>query len=167
MPRVGRRRSSSVSVRKAGSGMVRERVVDLSTDSRKMQKPEAAQNKAVSPQRSAMMARIGQKDTAPEIFVRKLLHRLGFRFRLHRRDLPGTPDIVLAGQRVALLVHGCFWHRHPGCRFAYIPKSRTDFWSAKFARNVARDREVLEKLRALGWRAHVIWECETGDEAAL
>jgi DNA mismatch endonuclease (patch repair protein) len=118
-------------------------------------------------QRSAMMARIGQKNTAPEISVRRVLHRLGFRFRLHRRDLPGTPDIVLAGRRIALMVHGCFWHRHPGCRFAYSPKSRTEFWNAKFARNVIRDQEVEQKLTALGWHAHVIWECETRDAAAL
>jgi DNA mismatch endonuclease (patch repair protein) len=127
----------------------------------------SARNGAVSAQRSAMMARIGQKNTAPEICVRRVLHRLGFRFRLHRRDLPGTPDIVLTGRRIALLVHGCFWHRHPGCRFAYSPKIRTEFWNAKFARNVIRDHEVEQKLAALGWYAHVIWECETGDAAAL
>ena len=84
----------------------------------------------------AMMARIGQKNTAPEIAVRRALHGLGARFRLHRRDLPGTPDVVLPGRRLALLIHGCFWHRHAGCRFAYTPKSRLEFWSAKFARNV-------------------------------
>ena len=94
-----------------------------------------------------MMARIGQKNTRPEISVRRLLHRLGFRFRLHRRDLPGTPDIVFAKRRIALLVHGCFWHRHSGCRFAYMPKSRVEFWGTKFARNVMRDREVERKAR--------------------
>jgi DNA mismatch endonuclease (patch repair protein) len=114
-----------------------------------------------------MMARIGQRDTAPEIAVRRLLHRLGIRFRLHRRDLPGTPDIVLPGRRIAVLVHGCFWHRHAGCRFAYNPKSRVDFWQAKFDRNVARDSEVRKALSDLGWRVHVVWECETGDLAAL
>src|SRR5258708_7473772 len=105
MQRVGRRRSSSETVREVGSGSrVRKGGVDLPTDSQKMQKAEPAQNQAVSPQRSSMMARIGQKNTAPELSVRKLLHRLGFRFRIHRRDLPGTPDIVLSRHRVALLV---------------------------------------------------------------
>ena len=125
------------------------------------------QDDPVPPARSAMMARIGQKDTAPEVAVRRVLHRLGFRFRLHRRDLPGTPDIVLVAQRIALLVHGCFWHRHLGCRFAYNPKSRVDFWRAKFDRNVVRDNEVDEALTELGWKVHVIWECETNDISAL
>jgi DNA mismatch endonuclease (patch repair protein) len=132
-----------------------------------MQDSDNPSQNAASAQRSAMMARIGQKDTAPEISVRRVLHRLGYRFRLHRRDLPGTPDIVLARRHIALLVHGCFWHRHPGCRFAYSPKSRTEFWNAKFARNVIRDHEVEQKLTTLGWHVHVIWECETGDAATL
>lgn len=113
------------------------------------------------------MSRIGQKDTAPEIAVRQTLHGLGVRFRLHRRDLPGTPDVVLPGRRLALLVHGCFWHRHAGCRFAYTPKSRPEFWKTKFARNVDRDREVEVVLAELGWRVEVIWECETRDPAVL
>ncbi len=125
------------------------------------------QDQPISPKRSAMMARIGQKNTAPEIAVRRILHRLGIRFRLHRRDLPGTPDIVLPGRRIAILVHGCFWHRHSGCRFAYTPNSRIEFWKAKFDRNVARDGEVQEALTDLGWRSHVVWECETDDLAAL
>ena len=114
-----------------------------------------------------MMARIGQRNTAPEIAVRRVLHAFGARFRLHRRDLPGTPDIVLPGRRLALLVHGCFWHRHKGCRFAYMPKTRIEFWRAKFARNVSRDREVERALGSLGWRVAIIWECETEDPAAL
>src|SRR5271155_5773093 len=93
-------------------------------------------------ERSAMMARIGQRNTAPEIAVRRILHRLGLRFRLHRRDLPGTPGIVLPRRKLAILVHGCFWHHHAGCRFAYTPKSRVGFWNAKFDRNVARDHDV-------------------------
>ncbi len=114
-----------------------------------------------------MMARIRPRDTAPEMAVRRTLHRLGLRFRLHRRDLPGTPDIVLPGRKLAILVHGCFWHRHAGCRFAYTPKSRVEFWKAKFERNVARDQEVEMALTDLGWRVCVVWECETGDRAAL
>lgn len=114
-----------------------------------------------------MMARIGQRNTAPEIAVRRILHRLGMRFRLHRRDLPGTPDIVLPSRKIAVLVHGCFWHRHAGCPFAYTPKSRVEFWKAKFERNVARDQEVQKALTGLGWRVCVVWECETRDPATL
>jgi DNA mismatch endonuclease, patch repair protein len=125
------------------------------------------QDHPIPPERSAMMAQIGQRNTAPEIAVRRILHRLGLRFRLHRRDLPGTPDIVLPGRKIALLVHGCFWHRHAGCRFAYTPKSRVDFWKAKFDRNVARDHDVQQALTDLGWRVHVLWECDTRDLAAL
>ena len=115
----------------------------------------------VDPKRSANMARIGPRDTRPELAVRRALHRMGYRFRLHRKDLPGRPDIVLPRLRTIILVHGCFWHRHPNCRFAYTPKSRTDFWFEKFLRNVARDREVRAELEGLGWTVQVIWECET------
>jgi DNA mismatch endonuclease (patch repair protein) len=128
---------------------------------------ESQENAPIPPERSALMARIGQKNTAPEIAVRRVLYSLGVRFRLHRRDLPGTPDVVLPGRRLALLIHGCFWHRHAGCHFAYTPKSRLEFWSAKFDRNVDRDREVERALAELGWRVHVIWECETRDPVAL
>jgi DNA mismatch endonuclease (patch repair protein) len=119
------------------------------------------------PKRSAMMARIGPRDTAPELAVRRTLHRLGYRFRLHRADLPGKPDIVLPRHRTVFLVHGCFWHRHPGCRFAYRPKSRVEFWESKFKRNVARDRKVERELREGGWTVHVVWGCETRDPLAL
>ncbi len=118
-------------------------------------------------QRSANMARIGPKDTRPELAVRSVLHGLGFRFRLHRRDLPGTPDIALPKYRTTILVHGCFWHRHPNCRFAYTPKSRTDFWLEKFTKNIARDRLVRQTLRRMGWKVLVIWECETASREAL
>jgi len=122
----------------------------------------------VSPERrSAMMARIGSKDTQPELRVRRMAHALGFRFRLHRRDLPGTPDLVFPKFRVALFVHGCYWHRHEGCSKAYTPKSRVDFWQEKFAANVERDARAAEKLRAMGWKPVVIWECETTDPARL
>lgn len=107
------------------------------------------------------MSRIRGKDTRPELRVRSALHRLGYRFRLNRRDLPGKPDIVLPRHQTVIFVHGCFWHRHPGCRFAYTPKSRVEFWQTKFQRNVERHREVEEELQTLGWRVLVVWECET------
>lgn len=110
--------------------------------------------------RSRMMAGIGGKNTAPELAVRRFLQRAGFRFRLHRRDLPGRPDIVLAKYGAAVLVHGCFWHRHPSCRFATTPANNREFWQAKFAQNIARDRRNLRELRQLGWTPLVIWECE-------
>ncbi len=106
------------------------------------------------------MSRIRGKDTGPEIAVRSSLHRLGFRFRLHVNDLPGRPDIVLPKYRTVIFVHGCFWHRHKGCRFAYTPKTRTAFWTAKFAENVARDALNRQSLEGLGWRVLVIWECQ-------
>jgi DNA mismatch endonuclease (patch repair protein) len=113
--------------------------------------------------RSWNMSRIRGKDTAPEITVRSLMHGMGYRYRLHRRDLPGTPDIVLPARRKALLVHGCFWHRHPGCRYAYAPKSRVDYWSDKFEKTVARDKAAQCELEKAGWEVMVIWECELKD----
>jgi DNA mismatch endonuclease (patch repair protein) len=117
--------------------------------------------------RSALMARIRAKNTGPEIIVRRILHSAGYRFRLHRKGLPGTPDIVLPRHRIVILVHGCFFHSHAGCKFAYVPKTRTRFWRAKFAANVARDRRVLRALRKVGWTPIVVWECETFDVARL
>jgi DNA mismatch endonuclease (patch repair protein) len=111
--------------------------------------------------RSWNMSRIRDRDSKPEKVVRSTLHRLGYRFRLHRADLPGKPDIVLPKYRTVVFVHGCFWHRHPDCRFAYTPKSRVDFWNAKFTRNVERDLEVQEELHKLGWKIVIIWECQT------
>lgn len=113
------------------------------------------------------MSRIKGRDTVPEVVVRRIAHRLGFRFRLHRKDLPGRPDLVFPRYRSVVFVHGCFWHRHEGCRFAYEPKTRIGFWSEKFRRNVARDRDNEEALRALGWRVLVIWECEMRNLTAL
>lgn len=115
----------------------------------------------VAPARSALMARIGGKNTKPEIVVRKMLHSLGGRFRLHRGDLPGRPDVVLPGRRLAIFVHGCFWHRHEGCKLASMPKTRHRFWTEKFAANVTRDRRNIEALEAGGWHVKVVWECET------
>lgn len=117
--------------------------------------------------RSALMRRIGPKDSKPELALRRYLHRLGYRFRLHRRDLPGTPDIVFPGRRKAIFVHGCFWHRHPLCPAASMPKSRVDYWSQKFEDNVARDRRNLDGLKAAGWSIMVVWSCETKDLAVL
>ena len=118
-------------------------------------------------QRSEHMRRITKYDTSPEIAVRRLLHSLDYRFRLHRSDLPGTPDIVLPRHQLAILVHGCFWHQHPGCQLARQPKSRLDYWLPKFRRNRERDVEVRSALKSKGWKPLVIWECQTKDEAAL
>jgi DNA mismatch endonuclease (patch repair protein) len=113
--------------------------------------------------RSKLMGRIRGKDTKPELAVRRLAHRLGFRFRLHRRDLPGRPDLVFPGPRKVVFVHGCFWHRHPGCRLAYEPKSNLAFWKSKFAANVARDEKALADLKQQGWDVLIVWECEVKD----
>ena len=120
-----------------------------------------------SERRSEIMSKIKGRDTAPELVVRRIAHGLGLRFRLHRKDLPGRPDLVFQKHQLALFIHGCFWHRHGGCRYAYTPKSRIAFWTEKFARNVARDRRNEEKLRNLGWRVMVIWECETRNEESV
>ena len=117
--------------------------------------------------RSWNMSRIKGRDTSPERTVRSVLHRLGFRFRLHGKKLPGRPDVVLTRHGVVILVHGCFWHRHPRCQFAYKPKSNVEFWLRKFDENIARDRRVAVDLHALGWRVITVWECETADVAAL
>ncbi len=117
--------------------------------------------------RSWNMARIRSKDTQPEKMVRSLLHRMGYRFRLHRQNLPGKPDIVLPQYRIALFVHGCFWHRHIGCKYAYTPKSRPEFWQKKFKANVERHKTVERLLKKAGWRVVVIWECELRKAAKL
>jgi DNA mismatch endonuclease (patch repair protein) len=114
----------------------------------------------IDPRRSALMSRIRSGNTRPEIAVRRLLHALGYRFRLHRRDLPGKPDIVLPRHRLAIFVHGCFWHQHTGCRLASKPKTRQEYWTPKLAGNVARDARAQAALRAAGWRVEVIWECD-------
>ena len=113
------------------------------------------------------MSRIRGRDTKPELLVRRIAHGLGFRFRLHRRDLPGCPDIVFPRFRSVILVHGCFWHRHPNCRFASSPKTRVEYWQQKFEGNVLRDRRNERALTDLGWRTMVIWECETKDTKAV
>lgn len=118
--------------------------------------------------RSRMMSGIRGRDTKPEITVRKFLHARGYRFRLHRKDLPGRPDIVLPRFRTCIFIHGCFWHHHEGCRFAALPKTRADFWAQKLRDNVERDRRAQEELLRKGWRVLTIWECELKNpEAAL
>ncbi len=118
-------------------------------------------------QRSAVMRRVKGRDTTPERKVRALLTRLGARYRLNRKDLPGKPDIVLAGRRLAIFVHGCFWHGHDCARGARMPKANAEYWRGKIGRNVARDVRVRDELEASGWRPVVIWECELKDEQAL
>ena len=117
--------------------------------------------------RSAVMRRVKGKDTTPELKVRKVLTALGARYRLHRKDLPGKPDIVLPGRRLAVFVHGCFWHGHDCARGARVPKQNRDYWLGKIARNRGRDAKSREALAALGWRVETIWECELKDSAAL
>jgi DNA mismatch endonuclease (patch repair protein) len=112
--------------------------------------------------RSRIMRSIGKTNTSPEIAVRRVLHRLGFRFRLHVRELPGTPDVVLPRLRKIVMVHGCFWHQHSGCRLAKLPRARPEYWLPKLARNQARDEAARRELTALGWEVLVIWECEAG-----
>jgi len=109
------------------------------------------------------MSRIKAKNTQPEMTVRSMLHRLGYRFRLHRKDLPGNPDIVLPKYRTAIFVHGCFWHRHEGCKYAYEPKSRVNFWENKFTQNMERDINNMNLLKEQGWNVIILWECEIKD----
>lgn len=111
--------------------------------------------------RSWNMSRIRNKNTKPEMIVRSLLHRMGYRFRLHKKCLPGRPDIVLPKHKTIIFVHGCFWHRHENCKYAYNPKSRIEFWREKFVENINRDKKVQNELRELGWNVEIIWECET------
>ncbi|GEO82617.1 very short patch repair endonuclease [Pararhodospirillum oryzae] len=111
--------------------------------------------------RSRMMAGIRGRDTKPERLVRSCLTQRGYRYRLYRKDLPGAPDVVMPGRRVAIFVHGCFWHQHAGCRHAKLPASNSEFWKPKLARNVERDREVVEQLLGMGWRVLTVWECAT------
>lgn len=110
-----------------------------------------------------MMSGIKGKHSMPELLVRKALFAMGHRFRLHRRDLPGTPDIAMPGRKIAIFVHGCFWHAHQGCKYAKAPSTRTEFWTAKLQGNVDRDRRAADKLAAMGWRVLNVWECSTRD----
>jgi len=113
------------------------------------------------------MSRIRDRDTRPELAVRRLVYGMGYRYRLHRKDLPGRPDLAFISRRKALFVHGCFWHRHLGCALGRLPKSRLEFWIPKLERNQLRDLENQERLQQMGWKCLVVWECEIKDEAAL
>ena len=114
----------------------------------------------VSEQRSRNMSAIKSKNTKPEIKVRKVLHSMGYRFRLHSKDLPGSPDIVLPKYKTVIFVHGCFWHRHQNCKYASTPKTRKEFWNKKFNENINRDKINQENLSSKGWKIIIIWECE-------
>lgn len=117
--------------------------------------------------RSKIMSMIKGKNTKPEMLVRSVCHELGLRYRLHRKDLPGKPDLVFPKHRLCIFVHGCFWHRHPGCKYAYTPKSRLDFWLPKLARNVERDLDAQRALIARDWKVVIIWECHTKNRELL
>ena len=110
------------------------------------------------------MSRIRSKDTKPEIAVRSMLHRSGYRFRLHVKNLPGKPDIVLPKYNTIIFVNGCFWHRHQDCKYAYNPKTHVQFWRKKFKDNVVRQKAIIKKLNNLGWKVKIVWECETSRE---
>jgi DNA mismatch endonuclease, patch repair protein len=118
-------------------------------------------------ERSLRMSLIRNRDTKPELLVRRLIHRSGYRYRLHRASLPGKPDLVFPALKKAIFVHGCFWHRHPKCGLARLPKSRLSFWLPKLTENRRRDLKNLRSLRRLGWSVEIVWECEIGDQSAL
>lgn len=118
-------------------------------------------------ERSARMALVQSKNTKPELLVRRLVYAMGYRYRLHRRDLPGTPDLVFAGRSKVIFVHGCFWHRHARCALARLPKTRGDFWLPKLTANAERDARNARALRRLGWGVLTIWECQLGDTTKL
>lgn len=120
-------------------------------------------------ERSQRMALISGKDTKPEMVVRRIVRSLGYGYRLHRKDLPGKPDLAFFSRKKAIFVHGCFWHRHPdsACKLARLPKSRLDFWLPKLDGNARRDEKKIEQLREIGWNTLVIWECELKDTASL
>jgi DNA mismatch endonuclease, patch repair protein len=117
--------------------------------------------------RSANMRAIRSGGMKPELLVRRLVHALGYRFRLHRKDLPGKPDLALIARRKVIFVHGCFWHQHPGCREGRPPRTNQSYWEPKLKRNIERDRQAAQSLNEQGWKSLVIWECETTDETAL
>lgn len=118
-------------------------------------------------QRSENMRKIRGAHTKPELIVRRMVHAMGYRYRLHRKDLPGKPDLVFGPRRKVIFVHGCFWHQHPGCKAGRLPNSNAGYWHEKLRRNVERDAKVQEDLKQLGWDVLTVWDCETKDSAAL
>ena len=118
-------------------------------------------------ERSEIMRRVKGTDTTPELIVRRLVHRMGFRYRLHRKDLPGSPDLAFPGRKKAIFVHGCFWHGHSGCKRARIPQTNREYWERKISRNSERDKESARLLKKMGWKTLVVWECRTRDLEAL
>lgn len=124
-------------------------------------------DKLTKSQRSLNMSQIKGKNTKPEMQVRSVLHSLGYRYRLHKKDLPGKPDIVLTKYKTIIFVNGCFWHGHSGCKRSNIPKSNVEYWSKKIAGNISRFQDSANKLQNLGWKVFVIWECETKDPILL
>ncbi len=141
----------------------------MADDRRPQPKPPRPSFADVPEARRRMMSAVRGQGTGPELAVRRMLHAMGYRYRLHRRDLPGRPDVVLPGRRKVVMVHGCFWHQHPSltCRAARVPRTRQEYWAPKLARNVERDRRVLAALAAAGWDIIVIWECELADAVAV
>jgi DNA mismatch endonuclease (patch repair protein) len=117
--------------------------------------------------RSHLMAQVRSRNTTPELAVRRLAYSLGYRFRLHRRDLPGCPDLVFPSRNAVVFVHGCFWHRHKGCSKSSMPSTHVEFWTAKFSQTIQRDKRVSEQLERQGWRVLVIWQCEIRDRETL
>ena len=127
----------------------------------------ALTDRLTADRRSWLMSRVRSKNTTAELRVRRVAHACGLRYRLHRRDLPGTPDMLFPRRRIALFVHGCFWRRHPGCPKSSSPKSRVEYWKEKFDRNVRHDQQSAARLESLGWSVYVIWECETKNQVLL
>ncbi len=133
-----------------------------------MEQKEVRHTDTLSPaERSKRMSRVRGKDTKPELRVRRLVHSMGYRYRLHSNELPGSPDLVFASRKKVIFVHGCFWHRHEGCSRCRLPKSKLDFWAPKLEKNRLRDIENQVKLNELGWNVLVIWECEVDEAAGL
>ena len=124
-------------------------------------------DKFTTAERSGFMSKVHGKNTSPELRVRRALHALGYRFRLHRKDLPGKPDIVLTKYKLCIFVHGCFWHQHPGCKRATIPVNNREFWIKKFTDNARRDENAVTELTLLGWNVLRIWECQTKNQVEL
>jgi DNA mismatch endonuclease, patch repair protein len=123
-------------------------------------------DKLSTERRSANMRQIRSQNTSPELALRRMLHRLGYRFRLHRKDLPGKPDLVFPSRKKAIFVHGCFWHQHPECREGRVPSTRLEYWVPKSARNQQRDQAVQSALEKQGWQSLIVWECELKDATA-